>query len=408
MEMLLKNRLENWAGSKPANKRLEAGFDYFSKERISMNLTNENNSQAESIFMESSSELNEDERANTQENNISQTDSTVKSPMKRRRNESKIWDHCIVLADGSKKCNVEFCSQKWKASTGNSNIIDHLEKYHSFIIRPKNSNEQTAHINENTQKHNTVDQNKRTKALLEYIVESFQSFSIAFLKFCFLMDNRYVVPERHTISRLLDNEFENSIIKLKALISSLDSLVNLSTDGWVSLGNEPYMTVNCFFIDNELVKKKFVLDFFIFPYPHDGLHICDSLKKTLNEFDLNYKVLLVLEILEPFNQSTLDLSGDNYNSCNTEKESSSNLKDKPLSIRSSTELVQYLNAPRVDNIPGFDAILWWSKSSFHYLKKIAKDYLGVTPSSVPSEQTFSAAGLTITKDRTSLSSNSCN
>ncbi len=59
-------------------------------------------SQAESIFMESSSESNEDERASTQENNISQTDSTVKSPMK-RRNESKIWDQYIVLADGSKK-----------------------------------------------------------------------------------------------------------------------------------------------------------------------------------------------------------------------------------------------------------------------------------------------------------------
>ncbi|RNA44632.1 hypothetical protein BpHYR1_035227 [Brachionus plicatilis] len=112
-------------------------------------------SQAESIFLESSSVSNEDERANTQENNISQSDSTIKSPMKRRRNESKIWDHCIVLADVSKKCNVEFCSQKWKASTGNSNIIDHLERYHSFIIRPKNSNEQTAHINENTQKHNS-------------------------------------------------------------------------------------------------------------------------------------------------------------------------------------------------------------------------------------------------------------
>ena len=39
------------------------------------------------------------------------------------------------------------------------------------------------------------------------------------------MDNRYIVPERHTVSSLLDKEFENSVVKLKALLSTLDAMV---------------------------------------------------------------------------------------------------------------------------------------------------------------------------------------
>ena len=52
--------------------------------------------------------------------------------------------------------------------------------------------------------------------------------------------------------------------------------------------------------------------------------------------------------------------------------------------RSSSELIQYLNSPRVENVPGFDVIKWWSNSNLKYLKLIAKDYLCIMPSSVPS------------------------
>lgn len=77
--------------------------------------------------------------------------------------------------------------------------------------------------------------------------------------------------------------------------------------------------------------------------------------------------------------------------------------ESPIShSRSSNELVQYLNSPRVENVPNFDVCAWWSQKDLKYSKRIAKDYLRITPSSVPSEQKFSAAGLTVTKERTSL------
>ena len=70
--------------------------------------------------------------------------------------------------------------------------------------------------------------------------------------------------------------------------------------------------------------------------------------------------------------------------------------------RSTSEVTEYLKKPRVENCSDFEPIKWWSKSPLNFLKLVAKDYLSISPSSVPSEQTFSAGGLFVTKDRTSL------
>ena len=71
------------------------------------------------------------------ETNLSQVNSLVMSPLKRRRNKSPTWGHCVILANGDKKCNIKFCSQSWKASTGNTTIMNHLEKIHSISFKAK-------------------------------------------------------------------------------------------------------------------------------------------------------------------------------------------------------------------------------------------------------------------------------
>ena len=39
------------------------------------------------------------------------------------------------------------------------------------------------------------------------------------------MDKIYIVPERHTVSSLLDKEFEKSVGELKALLTAQDAMV---------------------------------------------------------------------------------------------------------------------------------------------------------------------------------------
>ena len=70
------------------------------------------------------------------------------------------------------------------------------------------------------------------------------------------------------------------------------------------------------------------------------------------------------------------------------------------------EISSYWNlACASDNIAPLE---WWKAHETEYplLSKIARDYLSIMATSVPCEQLFSIAGLTITKSRNRLSGNS--
>ena len=65
------------------------------------------------------------------------------------------------------------------------------------------------------------------------------------------------------------------------------------------------------------------------------------------------------------------------------------------------ELDRYLNSS-VDNRT--DSLIWWKfhKKDYPILSQIAKDYLAIQATSVPSERAFSISGLTISKTRNRL------
>ncbi|GET50975.1 zinc finger BED domain-containing protein RICESLEEPER 2-like [Rhizophagus irregularis DAOM 181602=DAOM 197198] len=76
----------------------------------------------------------------------------------------------------------------------------------------------------------------------------------------------------------------------------------------------------------------------------------------------------------------------------------------PNNIRqevSHDELDQYLNSP-VDSNTG--SLIWWKtyEKDYPVLSQIAKDYLTIQATSVPSERAFSISGLTISKTRNRL------
>ena len=164
------------------------------------------------------------------ENITSQEQNVVCSPTKRRRNESPVWEYVIKLDNGNKKCNIESCTTIFQKSTGTSSILYHLKDAHS-INCVENSILSVSQMKQNNTKHGVQEQSKRNKALLDFIIETFQAFSIvnaqSFLNFCYLMDPRFVVPERHTVSNYLDKEYENSLANFKLVLNSLDSQVIL-------------------------------------------------------------------------------------------------------------------------------------------------------------------------------------
>jgi hypothetical protein len=79
----------------------------------------------------------------------------------------------------------------------------------------------------------------------------------------------------------------------------------------------------------------------------------------------------------------------------------SNQNDNDITNR---EFNSYLLLPRVPS--EIDILQWWAsrKSDYPILAKLARKYLSIPATSVPSERLFSSAGLTITEKRTCLNS----
>ena len=73
------------------------------------------------------------------------------------------------------------------------------------------------------------EQKKRNKVLLDFIIDSFESFAVVdkkkFIEFCYVMDPRYVVPERHTVAELVKSNFYELYNKCKITLKGLNSKV---------------------------------------------------------------------------------------------------------------------------------------------------------------------------------------
>ncbi|RNA18928.1 zinc finger BED domain-containing 1-like [Brachionus plicatilis] len=244
-------------------------------------------------------------------NDLTQGENFVSSPLKRRRNESPIWTYCVRLDNGQKKCNVDFCSKFFEKTTSNSAIMDHLKDVHFINCRPQRSDIVQNLARNASTKHCNEEQTKGNKALLK----TFQPFTIvnsqSFLEFCYILDSRYVIPERHSVSTLVQKEYENTLNILKVHLKLLESKVILIN-----------FTVH--FRDDISVM-----------FDLRGFKLALSILRDLKEEKPNNDILLdnddfekaiiVLDLLEPFNQianvlqthttGTLDLSGDSYNSC---------------------------------------------------------------------------------------------
>lgn len=74
------------------------------------------------------------------------------------------------------------------------------------------------------------------------------------------------------------------------------------------------------------------------------------------------------------------------------------------SINNESEIDKYLKQPAIIFTEDIDILKWWdnNRKNFLILSRMAMDYLGIMPSSIPSERCFSIANLTIDKNRSNL------
>jgi hypothetical protein len=116
------------------------------------------------------------------------SESTAKSPSKRRRNASNVWTY---IDKATRKCKVEKCSVKFGEKTSTASLIYHINNEHKIVVNAESllgcnsEDEFLGSQNQNSQssnsqktgsqndpyrrKHGTVEQTKRDAAILVLI-----------------------------------------------------------------------------------------------------------------------------------------------------------------------------------------------------------------------------------------------
>ncbi len=100
----------------------------------------------------------------------------------------------------------------------------------------------------------------------------------SFLELMYLLDPRYVPPDRKTIRERIEVEYQSAFEKIKNILKNIS--VNLTCDIWTSLVLDPYLGITAHYIDANWIYRSHILDVSLFPHPHDNQSIIVALKEV--------------------------------------------------------------------------------------------------------------------------------
>lgn len=214
-----------------------------------------------------------------------------------------------AIDDGNVYCRA--CRKKVVAKQGNtSNLQSHLRTNHPRIhaqlkgscrrgeqqtpARPSSSIQPT--LAESFDKSKEYDKNGKrwtelTDAVTYFIAKDCQAMYAVekpgFKKMINTFDKRYTLPSRKYFSRTALPKLYSSLKeKVRKELEGV-TFFSSTTDLWSSIGMKPYISFTVHFIDSEWVLQSRCLQTQFIPDDHTGENISESLKGTLEYWDLN-------------------------------------------------------------------------------------------------------------------------
>jgi hypothetical protein len=185
-----------------------------------------------------------------------------------------------------KKCDKEFSK-----TSSVTTLRRHLRQIHS-VIAPKI--QRTLHEYRDDP-HNSIDQEKRDEAVINWIICDLQSISVVeneeWRKMISVFDTRYRFHNRTTIHDYIMLKFEEQKVKVKATIQQISRKVSLTSDMWTANNNKAFLSLTIHYIDNDWKLKGFLLDIIPILTQHTAVNITDAIIKVLEEYEICEKVL---------------------------------------------------------------------------------------------------------------------
>ncbi|KAG6460986.1 hypothetical protein O3G_MSEX012356 [Manduca sexta] len=215
----------------------------------------------------------------------------------------QVWTHYKRLDDYLAFCS--YCKEAVFYKTSTWYMVAHLKSAHKNFKAPtpeithiKVENEWNSPSVQKYVKVNPEQQKQTDRDLLELFINDYHSFSIveesAFRKFVKNIPG-YVLPDVDTItSVMIPNLYEETLIKLKEIVAYHALSVSLTVELWSAAPKEKYLAVTAHFIDKEYNRKQVLIGCKGLGDRPNKTKICDKLKKLIENWGLESKVLLVI------------------------------------------------------------------------------------------------------------------
>ena len=188
--------------------------------------------------------------------NLSQSEASTENQepnSKWRKISHPLWHHFEQSSDGKYVyCNL--CRSRYGKKTGISTIKRHFEKHHKGEYKQHQSKLSFGQI-----EHYGVHDERKVKwlngLLLRWIICDQQAFSVVDDKdFCALilvLDPRFKLPTRQTISNHITLVYEQEQIQLRNFFQCFDHKVAITTNAWTACTNQAYLSVTLHWIDDD-------------------------------------------------------------------------------------------------------------------------------------------------------------
>ena len=117
----------------------------------------------------------------------------------------------------------------------------------------------------------------------------------SFLELMYILDRRYVPPDRQTIRERIEVAYQSAFEKIQNILKNVS--VNVTCDIWTSVILDPYLGITAHYIDANWIYRSHILDVSLFPHPHDNQSITAALKEvkicSFNLIQLLYLIICI-------------------------------------------------------------------------------------------------------------------
>ncbi|CAA0839445.1 Unknown protein [Striga hermonthica] len=279
------------------------------------------------------------------------TNVSQKSNIKKRKDRSIAWDHCVRKIIHDDEGNEEMfaickhCELQMPADSkrnGTRGLLNHLyyrcESSPLRMVMDKSQPTLTQSMMGGEVKISDFNQKRLDNMCVKWIIKAEMPFRTVeqsdFKEFIHDLQPRYKIPNRRKIANDVWSLFCEEKAKIKSIIGDLR--VSITTDTWTSIQNINYMVVTAHFIDSDFHLHKRVLNFCKIT-SHKGEDIERCLEEKLVEWGISKVFTVTVD-----NASSNDVAVEYLKKQLQKHDSDSLMLDENLHMRCAYHIINLI------------------------------------------------------------------